>query len=174
MSNITAEGTYNARAVNGTIQWGKSAKGIGQIGLTFEITSEGAFKGRRLPWYGSFAEGDATRITLDALEAAGADLEDLAVNEASVSGLGDTEVSIGVKHRALQTYVDGVLTDKIDEETGEVVVVPTIAYVNKSGGASFKNKLNENDAAGLNQSIAALVGARKGKQPIGTDGKPLF
>jgi hypothetical protein len=173
--NITAEGTYNARAINGTVNWGKSAKGIGQVGLTFEITSEGPYKGRRLPWYGSFAEGDAVRITLEALEGAGANLEAIIANEPTIEGLGDSECSITVKHKPLQTYVDGVLVDKLDEESGEVIIVPSVAFVNKLGGAAFKTKLDEKDASSLTNSIGALVAARKGgKVPVGADGKPLF
>lgn len=173
--NITAEGTYNAKAINGTVNWGKSNAGIGQIGMTFEITSEGPYKGRRLPWYGSFAAGDAVRITLDALESAGADLEALVANEQSIKGLGDIECSITVKHKPLQTYVDGVLVDKLDEDTGEPIIVPSVAFVNKLGGAAFKNKLDADGASSLTNSISALVAARKGgKVPTGADGKPLF
>lgn len=174
--NITAEGSYNARAVNGTVRWGKSSKGTGQIGFTMEITSEGPYKGRRLPWFGSFAEGEASRITLDAIEAAGADMDAIVANEATIQGLGEVECVIGVKHKVKQTFVDGVLVDEIDEDTGEPVIIPTVNYISKQGGAAFKNKLTDDDAGGLTDSIAAMVAARKGGKgtPTGSDGKPLF
>lgn len=171
---MTAEGTYGARAVNGTVNWGKSANGVAQIGLSFEITSEGPYKGRRLPWYGSFAQGDASRIAIEALEAAGANLDEIVAGESSIPGLGGNECSIVVKHKTLKTYVDGLLVDKLDEDTGEPIVAPTVAFVNR-GGATFKTKLDADEASNLTSAIGALVAARKGgKVPVGQDGKPLF
>ena len=173
--NITAEGTYNARAINGTVEWGKSSKGNLQIGFTLEITSEGPYKGRRLPWFGSFVQGEAARITMDAIEATGANPEAIVVNQKHIEGLGEIECVIGVKHRVKQTMVDGVLVDEMDEDTGEPIILPSVSYINKQGGASFKNKLDEAEASNLTNSIAAMVAARKGgKVPTGSDGKPLF
>lgn len=176
-TRIVPEGSFQAKALD-LVNWGESSNGNGQIGLTFTITEEGEFKGRRLPWFGVIpteiaTENDETtlRITVESLEAAGLPREDIDPESDRQPKLGSQECVIVVKHKTLQTYEDGVLVDKLDEE-GNVQVIAEIAFVNSLNAARFKTKLSTDKRSAMK---SVLKGRFAGSSiPVGSDGKPSF
>ena len=162
--NIGPPGSYEARAMQ-TVDWGESRNGSAQIGLTFVITTEGAQKGRRLPWFGVLAKGsEAMRITFEALEAAGLPRHEIDPESDHQPKLGSVESVIVVQHKTLQTYENGVLVDKLDEN-GNAQTIAEIAYVNRLGGARFKTKLSPAKRADLKSWIAAATRGASDNEP---------
>lgn len=181
--NMIPPGHYTVKAVYKgpkDIVWGEASGGqkSAQVGLTFEIT-QGEYKGRMYPWYGSFAEGKATEITMDSLEAAGVTgYED--DNIKKPIGLGSKECIAVIQHRTLQNYSDGQLVDIIDEKTGLPRVIAQIQYINAIG-ARMKNVMSESDSDSFAEMMKSTVAARRQKKsgaaggvPKNADGTDLF
>lgn len=80
-------GTYRARALPDDVQFGYTKGGNEQIAVPVQIT-EGEHAGAVVTWFGTFAEGKATEITLKALRACGWSTSDLT----DLAGLGANEV----------------------------------------------------------------------------------
>lgn len=139
-----------------------------QVGVTFEIT-QGEFKGRKYPWYGSFAEGEATRITLDALEAAGVThYEDDDLRKPV--GLGSTECTAVIQHRTLQKYEDGQLVDVLDND-GRPRAIAQIQYINPIG-ARMKNTLDAGATASFADLMKGTLAQRREKKGVASSGVP--
>ncbi len=177
-SGIIPPGHYVGRAVYRKPEdavFGESSNKNPQVGLTFEIT-EGKFKGRRYPWFGSFAEGEATRITLDSLAAAGAKLETDDIY--NLDGLGDQDCMIVMEHRTQQKYDGGALIDVLDEKTGMPRIIPQIQYINPIGGARMKNVYDADGKAAFRDMMRGTLAKRGAKSstglPTDANNKPLF
>lgn len=177
-SGMIPPGHYVGRAVYRKPEdavFGESSNKTPQIGLSFEIT-EGPFKGRRYPWYGTFAEGEGTRITLDSLSAAGAKLETDDIT--NLDGLGEQDCMLVIEHRTQQKYVDGALVDVLDEKTQQPRIIPQIQYVNPIGGARMKSVYDNDAKAAFRDMMRGTLAKRGAKSsdglPTDTNGKPLF
>lgn len=172
MADLIPQGTYSARAVPESAQWGVSSNGNEQIAIRFKIT-EGDHAGSSVLWIGNFAAGKGTEITLETLETAGVNLD--AADPASLEGLGSVDVSIVVEWR--------------DREDGSAVAA--VRYVNRANRPVFKSQLNEEGLSALSARIKATRAANKssglprGKAtlapktdehgvPLGPDGRPIF
>ncbi len=177
-SGMIPPGHYVGRAVYRKPEdaiFGESSNHNPQVGLSFEIV-EGKFKGRRYPWYGSFAEGEATRITLDSLAAAGAKLETDDITD--LSGLGEQDCMLVMEHKTQQKYEGGTLVDIIDERTGEPKIIPQIQYVNPIGGARMKTAYDADGKAAFRDMMRGTLAKRGAKSstglPTDANNKPLF
>lgn len=174
-------GFYIGRAVYRDARdavFGPSAQNNPQVGLSFVIT-EGDYKGRRYPWYGTLS-GDALRITLDALEAAGATFGPDGTDLTDLTGFGTRDVSLNIVHKTVQKYESGALVDVIDEKTGEPRIIPQIAFVNPMGGARMSNVYDDAGLSSLRDMMRGALASRKKTTSGGADipkdanGKPLF
>lgn len=142
---ILPAGNYRARADRATVQFGRSKSGNDQVAITFDITDPKADGyPSRMTWIGTFAEGRATEIALDAIMATGWTGEDLLALE----GVGDAECSIKVSH-------------KQNEQTGTTYA--NIDFVNRLGGSfAFKEKLDEVAVGDLASRLGgAIMAARE-------------
>lgn len=172
MADLIPQGTYSARAVPESAQWGVSSAGNEQIAIRFKIT-EGEHAGSSVLWIGNFAAGKGTEITLETLETAGVNLD--AADPASLEGLGSADVSIVVEWR--------------DREDGTPIAA--VRYVNRPNRPVFRSQLNEEGLAALSARIKATRAANqsssspRGKAapapktdehgvPLGPDGRPIF
>lgn len=177
--NMTPPGHYVGRAIYRSPDdavFGESSNNTPQVGLSFKIT-EGPFANRTFPWYGSFAEGDATRITIESLKAAGARFETDDIT--NLAGLGEVDCTLVIEHRVVQMKgEDGNLVDKIDERTGQPLVLPQIRYINPMGGARMKNTYDSDAKAAFRDMMRGTMAkyAKSGSSELPTDanGKALF
>lgn len=173
MADLIPQGTYTARAVPESAQWGVSAQGNEQIAIRFKI-SDGDYAGREVLWIANFAPGKATEITLEGLEVAGVNVD--AEEPAALEGLGSTDVSIVVEWR--------------DREDGTAVAF--VRYLNRPNRPVFKSELSESGIASLSARLKATRAAQKSQTPatrgrapappktdengvpLGPDGRPIF
>jgi len=169
VANLIPQGTYPARALPESAEWGVSANGNEQIAIRFGIL-DGEHAGSSVLWIGNFAAGKGTEITLETLETAGADLS----SGAALTGLGSVDVSIVVEHRERQE--DGAL-------------LAFVRYVNRKSRPVFRAALNEHGISALDARIKAAASAKAADSargtakpaatddtgvPLGPDGKPIF
>ena len=169
MANLIPQGTYPARALPESAEWGVSGNGNEQIAIRFGIL-DGEHAGSSVLWIGNFAAGKGTEITLETLETAGADLS----TGAALTGLGSVDVSIVVEHRERE---DGAL-------------LAFVRYVNRKSRPVFRAALSEHGISALDQRIKAAASAKANGTPacgtakpaatddtgvpLGPDGKPIF
>ncbi len=149
---MIAEGTYRARAVPASVQWGVSKNDNEQVAVQFAfIDADDNDTGDALTWVGFFTEKTSQR-TLESLRYAGwmgNDITDL-------KGLGSVPVEVVVKH---------------EQYEGETQV--RIAWINRPGGGAFKFEKPMDDtgkrklAARLKAMAASVptVGAAPAKKP---------
>lgn len=172
MADLIPQGTYTARAVPESAQWGVSSNGNEQIAIRFKIT-EGDHTGSSVLWIGNFAKGKASEITEEALQTAGANLD--TDDPTALEGLGSVDVSIVVEWR--------------DREDGSTVAA--VKYVNRASRPVFRSQLNEDGLSALSARIKASRAAAKSSSPsrgksapapktdehgvpLGPDGRPIF
>lgn len=143
MSNI-ANGTYRAKPVDAKL--GMTAGGKEQVGVLFEVTQDGAEKGKRITWYGYFTEKTEER-TLESLRHCGWTGDDI-TQLASVKN----EVNIVIEAEP----------DQKDPKTMRAKV----KWVNSGGatGVAMKTELAAGKAASLAERIKARVALQNAKK----------
>ncbi len=139
---LIPEGTYEAHVIQVKdetdrlvwAQWGKTKTGKHQIYLAFEITQEGQYQGRKLPWYGYFTDRTFDR-TLESLTYCGFEGDDLAT---LTSQKLDKPVEIVVEHEEVSRDDDDASADPI--------LRARIRWINEPGGGSrLKEPLSEQE-----------------------------
>jgi len=114
--NEMENGTYPARAT-GDAKWGLSQNNNAQISVLFRI-SKGPFEGAYAGWIGTFAEGKATEIAINALRAMGWKGMD---PTADLDGITDNEVDLVIEMAV--------------SNSGNVY--PQVKYVNRPGSGAM-------------------------------------
>lgn len=123
------QGKYEAKIIDYGVGTAKS--GSPQVMILFGIQTQDSF--HELTWYGNLSD-KAMKYTLEALLACGMQGNDVAALADGVnSGLldVDTPVSVTVAH-------------EMSEKDGKTYA--RIKWVNRAGGAAFKNKLSKQEA----------------------------
>lgn len=150
---MISEGTYTARAKEAKL--GHTSGGAEQVGVLFEITTEGPFKGHGITWYGYFTEKTIER-TIEALRMLGWTGTDIA--KLNVEG---GEANIVVEH---DTY-----NDKTSAK---------VQWVNRpgSGGIAMKDEMKPAAALSFAEKMKAKVAAfdakRAASQPAPVPAEP--
>jgi hypothetical protein len=143
--NLIPPGRYLAQAVDAVL--GRTSTGKEQIAITFRILAPPNYEGREITYWGYFSPKTEDK-TLEALENTGWDGESLA----HPVGIGTIESMLVIEH-----------------ETDERGTRHRVRWVNRTGGAVVKEKLDAGATASLEQRLKGKMLARRQQREANGD-----
>lgn len=148
-------GKYRARATGpDDVQFGRTNNGNDQVAVLFRFTHP-ELEQETITWFGTFADGKATEITVRALRACGWAGDNLA----DMTGIDSQEVELVL----------------VEEEDQEGNLRTKVRWVNKPGGGKveLKNALNQGEVQALtNRMKGYLIASKQGQPQAPRQGAP--